>query len=485
MNTYIEKPNTIQLSELSDNKFALSPFNYRKVTAKNTNLKTAGSLLDDISKGFEPGDDNYIEFSDNYFIRIGELDDLGFTFGVSKFTKKIIPPKNKQVMASRKDIFYQTASNVGNVCIYMGDDDVYFNSHLRILSFKDDAYYIFAMLKSSFCKEQVEVLGSIKGVDNFKEEYLLDTDIPFPSTNNHHEPEKVKELISQIVQNIIDKEEKIKIKNKKIDDFIKKEIIENQKVKDFVYKFPSISEINKEKRLDTYVYGKKYQSFEYLVKNYNNGVFYLSVNNISPGKTPPDYYYTDKKQDNTYEWVTPKNISKRQLLYKTYLHTTKPSNTKKYSLIFTGIRYVGNGFFVESDSEPTYSNQNTLVIDYSDKLYEQVFLLSYLSSEIGEQLQLMRRVLGNVPILYREELVKIPIPKFTETKQKAITKIYYNPLPKNKDLTFENYLKNEKIRNNKIGVFQLSMEILKLREILEDLVDGIVKDESISINFEY
>ena len=71
MNTYIEKPNTIQLSELSDNKFALSPFNYRKVTAKNTNLKTAGSLLDDISKGFEPGDDNYIEFSDNYFIRIG------------------------------------------------------------------------------------------------------------------------------------------------------------------------------------------------------------------------------------------------------------------------------------------------------------------------------------------------------------------------------------------------------------------------------
>ncbi len=485
MKTYIGKPNTIHLSDFPKNEFALSPFNYRTVTSKNTNLKTVRSLLEAVSKGFEPGSDSYIGFSDNYFIRISELDDFGFTFDVSKDTKRIIPPDNSQAVASKKDILYQTASNVGNVCIYIGDKGTYFNSHLRKLAFKEDTCYIFAMLKSSFCKEQVDVLGSIKGVDNFREEYLLDTVIPFPSTKNHSEPEKVKELISLIVQNILDKEEQIKAKNNKIDELIEKELKGNQKDKKFKYKFPSISEIKQEGRFDTIPYGKKYKSLIHLVINYKNGIFYINEDNVAPGRTPPDYYFTDKKLKNTFEWVTPRNISKRQLLYKTYIHTENPPSTKKYSLIFSGIRYVGNCFFVESDSELIYCNQNTLIIDQSEKLYEQVFLLCYLSSEVGKQLQLMQRIVGIIPILYTDDFVKIPIPNFPKQKQQEITKKYYNPLPKNKDLNFENYLENEKARNNKIGIFQLNMEILNLREIMEDLVDRIINEEPIEFVLEY
>ena len=53
--------------------------------------------------------------------------------------------------------------------------------------------------------------------------------IPFPTTTNHLNPEKVEALVSLIVQNIIDKEEQIKIKNKQIDELIEKELRDNQK----------------------------------------------------------------------------------------------------------------------------------------------------------------------------------------------------------------------------------------------------------------
>ena len=41
------------------------------------------------------------------------------------------------------------------------------------------------------------------------------------------------------------------------------------------------------------------------------------------------------------------------------------------------------------------------------------------------------------------------------------------------------------MRNNKIGIFQLNMEILKLRAIMEYSVDKIVNGKGISIIFKY
>ena len=41
------------------------------------------------------------------------------------------------------------------------------------------------------------------------------------------------------------------------------------------------------------------------------------------------------------------------------------------------------------------------------------------------------------------------------------------------------------MRNNKIGIFQLNMEILKLRAIMEYSVDKIVNGNEISMIFEY
>jgi len=44
-------------------------------------------------------------------------------------------------------------------------------------------------------------------------------------------------------------------------------------------------------------------------------------------------------------------------------------------------------------------------------------------------------------------------------------------------------LEKEKARNEKLGIFQLNMEIFDLRETLENLVYKIVMEEKIKIEF--
>ena len=137
----------------------------------------------------------------------------------------------------------------------------------------DEVYpIIWDCCKSNFGKNQVDIAGSIKGVDNFREEYLLNTKIPFPTTSNHQEPEKIEKLVSIITQNIIDKEEK----NKKIDELIEKELRKNQKSENnFKYSYPKISEIKKESRLNTGIYEREFKEIDFLIRNYEGGFFKL------------------------------------------------------------------------------------------------------------------------------------------------------------------------------------------------------------------
>ena len=231
----------------------------------------------------------------------------------------------------------------------------FYNSHIRKLELKKDKYYIFAVLKSKFGKEQVDVTGSIKGVDNFREEYLLNTKISFPTTKNNPSPENIEKLVSVIVQNIIDKEEQIRAKNKLIDEKIEQELRENQKENSFSYAYPKINEIKEEERFDTGLFETEYKEYEFLLKNYGNGYYFLDPTKISPGVTPKDYHFSDSKRSIYFsDWVTPKNIGGRQLLFNAYIYTKTKSKVKKFSLVINGIRYVGNGIFVE-EGQTIYS----------------------------------------------------------------------------------------------------------------------------------
>lgn len=94
-----------------------------------------------------------------------------------------------------------------------------------------------------------------------------------------------------------------------------------------------------------------------------------------------------------------------------------------------------------------------------------------------------QRNFGIVPILYTDNLCKIPIPNFKKEIKQKITKEYYNHVNSNNNLTAENYLEKEIERNSIIGIHQLNSEIFKLKETLEDVIDKIIKEQTIEIEF--
>ena len=494
MASYILKPKSVRKSQILEKEFSLSGFAFRYVNHKNQNYQLLGDeqILAKNIKGFEPGSKGYIDFSENYFVRISEMDDLGFSFDVKKDTKKIRPVvnENKNRYIVKGDICYQTASNVGNVCFYNGKK-AFYNSHIRKLELKKDKYYIFAVLKSKFGKEQVDVTGSIKGVDNFREEYLLNTKISFPTTKNNPSPENIEKLVSVIVQNIIDKEEQIRAKNKLIDEKIEQELRENQKENSFSYVYPKINEIKEAGRLDTGLYERDFKETDFLIRNYEGGYFQIPFEKFKSGSTPKVRILNPMQKN--YKWVTPTHISDEGF-YEPVLSIimpTKKNISKDCILIINRTskgkqgEYVGISCFYDfSLYGKGQHNQGLYQVRDFNKV-ESLFLVSLLNSKT------LRKICGCVSIgskmkeMKASDFAGLKFPNFPESKQKEIAKVYYNRLDKNNDLTFEDYLEKEKVRNKEIGIFQLNMEIFRLREILEDLVHKIVMEEKIEITLDY
>ncbi len=477
----LPKASYIGLDDIKKNIFSLAAVSYGKQSIENDRIIKLKKLLMETIKGAEPGSDKYVKSSDYTFIRISDVNDYDYTFDLSDKVQNVAKQNSFFPEVVNGDVLYQTASNVGNVCIYIGEKPSYYNSHLIKLDFKRNREYIFAFLKSSIAKKQLKIAGSIKGIDNFRKEYLEELNIIFPSTDNNESPEKVITYVEELVKNLLDKEKCIKEKNNNIDNIIINEINSNNKCTRYVSKLPTIYEIMKEGRLDTSIYTDEYKEIIHKIDDYKKGVYFLGKENVFPGYTPKDHIYMDEKDDNNYLWITPKNLEKRRLLFKTYIGTKKKTRVIKNDIIFSGIRYLGNCIFIDSDEEKVYANQNTLIVRYSDDVIEQLFLLCYFSSSIGRNLKMLRRVMGTVPILYTDEFIKIPIANFDYKLKEDISKLYYNDVLKDCKYSLDNYLNKEKLRNQQLGIHQLNYEISVIKERLEEIMIQIANNEEVSI----
>lgn len=497
MSSFVQNPSSIRRSDLIREGNSFSVYQHKIVPCPNKNTKTVKQLLKRKINGFEPGSEEYVNFSDNYFVRISDMDDLNYTFSVKPGTQKIRPVQgnNSEKIIQNGDICYQTASNVGNVCIYTGSCDAFFNSHIINLEFNQDKYYIFGFLKSNFGKNQVEVAGSIKGVDNFRETLLLNTIIPFPTKKIHKNPSEVIKYFSLIVQNIIDKELVIKEKISQIYELIEDELNNNQKNNTFTYKYPKKSEIVRKKRLDSLRYKCESKEFNFKITNYEFGYSNLSslefevkrgqnlqISNI--GKS----IYSDHEENNFYRLILSSHISEDSTLKKwTYLGNKKKlKKINKEDIIFCsrGAQFGRVMIFPEEINAIT-NIDNMHIYNENASLNQKIFLTLFLSYLRNTRQIYQFGMVGNGSIsLTKYQLDTINFPNFPEEKQKEIAYIYYNPL-KHVKTNFTNYLNKERLRNKEIGIYQLNMEIIKLRQILDNLIWNIVNELEIIINLNY
>ena len=376
------------------------------------------------------------------------------------------------------------STGLGEVSMYFNLNpnvtDYFSGEGLRLrINHKYNKWYVFAVLKSKYFKEYLDIVTP--GGSTLRHSRLLTLEFELPYDKDNKEMEI--EYIGYLVQNLIHKEKILDEKVKEIDKIFEREINTNctsDLLSNKIY--PKISKIKGINRLDTGAYMGEYVKLENKVKSYSGGFYNIPMEKISPGKTPPDYKYTDKSLPNTYLWITPKNLNPKELIYETYINTKEKTKVIDYSIIISAIRYLGNGFFADK-GETIYCNQNTLILNYSDDKYEQMYLLAFLTSEIGKTLQMAWRVDGMVPILYREDLSKIPIPKVSDSVKSKICSLYYNEFTLKEKINESNYLTIAKKRNENLGIYQLNKEILQLRKDINSLVDFMVSDISIECNY--
>lgn len=481
MKSYIHKPLTIKKSELFSKNKIFAPSRHKQLIIKNSSVETLSSLVELGTTSLN------IEKNKGYYqyIEIGDINTT--TGGISYKTVKSIDISSASVSKIQKDdiLISTVRTYLGGIGIVTSTDKnlVATKALIVLRKMKKDIskYYLFGILRSKFFIDQVSMILNASMYPRMEKEYFDRLIIPFPTQKHNDSPKDVEKLVSLITQNIIDKEEQIKLKNQSIDNEIEKELKANQKSTALQYSYPKLSELKKENRLDTTIYTPKYKVYENLILNYTNGYFFLDEKLVSPGVTPKDYFFSDIKKSKKFkDWITPKNIEQRQLSSRTFIYTKTSTKIKKYSLVLNGIRYVGNGVFIENEKE-FFTNQNMLIINQFKEQIKQLFLFCFLTSNIGKSMQISRRNFGIVPILYTENLCKIPIPNFEEKKQKEIAKSYYNKVDGLTNISLDNYLTEHKKRNQKLGIFQLNMEIFELKEKLENLVDKIVMDEKIDI----
>lgn len=376
------------------------------------------------------------------------------------------------------------SSGLGEASIYFkidsGTVDYFSGEVLRLrVNSEYNKWYVLAVLKSRYFKDYLDIVTP--GGSTLRHSKLLALDFKLPYDKDTRGEDI--EYIGHLIQNLIHKEMTLDKKVKEIDDIFDSEI--NTQCSDNMkheIEYPRISKIKKVNRLDTGAYIGEYVILEDKIKKYSGGYYNIPIESISPGKTPSDYKYTSEKLGNTFLWITPKNLNPKELIYKTYINTKESTKVVDYSIIISAIRYLGNGYFVDK-GEIVYCNQNTLVVNYNQEKEEQIYLLAFLTSRVGRVLQMALRVDGMVPILYRDDLSKIPIPKIGDNTKEKICNLYYNKCNDEINVEKLNYLEVAKERNDKLGIYQLNEEILELREKIDKLIDSMIRDVKIDCNY--
>ncbi|HBD95743.1 MAG: hypothetical protein A2015_12880 [Spirochaetes bacterium GWF1_31_7] len=490
MRSYIIKPKSVKKSEIIKNDYIFSASRHNNIQI-NSNFDYLVNLIKISKKSVS------LTNQKKYFNYV-EIGSINTTTGYIEPTlKKSIDISTDSVFQLEKDdiLISTVRTYLGGIGIINQKDQYLVASKalivLRELKKDINKYYLFGILRTGFFIEQTNLILNASMYPRMDKDSFDKLKIPFPTNTNHQNPEKVENHISNIVQNIIDKEEQIKLKNKQIDELIEKELKEKQKAGSFSYRYPKISEIREETRLDTGLYERNFKEIDFLIRNYEGGIFQIPLDKFKSGSTPKVRVFDP--QNKKYKWVTPTLItdqgnyqpsatinmdSKNNLSKDCILIINRTSKGKKGEYVGITCFYEVNSFGLGQHNQGLYQ-----IKDYSK--FEKLFIICLLNSK------LYRKLCGCISIGSKMKEMKsldfafLKFPNFPDSKQKEIVNLYYKSLEKNKNLNIENYLEIEKIRNRKLGIFQLNLEIFSLQEQLETLVHKIVSEEYIEIDFAY
>jgi len=493
---YVDVPKQINIKEIIANKSSFSPVLYKKVILKNKNYrKVKDFLTGNLVKGQEVGSNSYISKSYKFFIRNKSLQPESFlpTF-VSDSVVPILPSAFINLNLKEDDIIISKDSNIGETIILDKDYPKHMLSGgLYKMPVRENKYYLLAFLKHDFFKTQLNFLASRGATIRHAKTLFLDCLIPLPNQSNADEVIRYVEILTQ---SIINKEKGIHRKNDLIYSLIEKELLENQKPNNFKYELPNIKEMGKDLRIDAGFYCEECKKQQFIISNYKNGAgtIYDWDFSISRGQNLQvscigDSIYSEAPVENFYVLVRPTNLSDFGTVTKyEYLgNPNKLSTIQEGDIIFSGEGSIGKCMMFANPKQRMITNIHGIILNKKDhnkiesafvscflRYLREIGVLDYIS--VGGQG-------GSLSMKYWKD---IKIPFFPELKQQEIARLYYNPVSYNTDkLNLYNFLTEGKKIIDESGILQLDEQIKIIREHLNFIVDQIINDEEVKVDFNF
>ncbi len=457
---FIKNKCKIRINDIKNNSSILAPLRYKEVIL-NSNFDSLTNLFDISNESIN------IKNTKKYYnyVEIGSINNL---------TGTVNPEVKREIDISTTSLFRLRADDiiVSTVRTYLGGIGKITNETENLVSSKAlivlrnlkknrNLDYIFGIMKSKFFNEQVSLILNSSLYPRMDKSALNTIKIPFPTVKNNDNPSMVENLVSSIVQDILDKEKNIKIKNLQIDKIIEQELINNQLKNNQHYSYPKKSTIFNIKRLDTSLYQKNFIDNYSLLENYKHGF-----------KRVRNYKYK------IYSGATPIFVEKNIKQLPIFIRPTEMNYNRTYDK-FINV-YVKNKVKVHSNEGiivprkgGTYALYKPegldVIINDSLKFLEVdqdiVFISALLTGKNIQKYLSSVKSKANGGGLVEENIIDIPIPLFPKEVKEQIEVLYFNDDEKNE---------------NK-GIYQLNKEIFEQKEYLESIIYKILMEEKIDL----
>lgn len=477
--SFVVHPDSIRRSTIISDRVSLSPSDYR-VIKKPVSTRRLSSLVKSRKTGREVGGGAYMPRSTYRFLKTANIEEsLILDETKVEFCKPragAIKPQNGTILVAKDG----GGQGLGACCVYEGKRGVtdYISAGVLCLEFgsEQDRNYVLGILKSLHFREYID--GVTPGGSTIRHSKLLTLDYELPWSQNAAK----RQAVADIVANLIDKERLIAAKNTQIDTLITNELTSGLSSGATKLSMPLRSELLSTTRLDAGMYADLVRDTDCRIVNYVGGFYHIPDHfKASRGQNLQvssigESYYSNTPRKGFYRLFTTVEMTNMRTIkgFRWLGNKRKLSTLPKNCVMLAAKGTVGRSVFFD-EFPNTITNIDQWVITAKDKsqpVYRTVFLslfLSYLRNT-GYLDKIKDKCNGGG--LTKNAVGKwIKIPSFPDKAQEEVASYYYNNVPPLKD---DATLAEQKARNADLGIFQLNMEILALRDHLSDTVREIV-----------
>ena len=479
-------PQTISFKDLVSNETSsMSPSDYPTIKV-NGDFEYLSKFISSIAYGKEVGGFNYMENSKVKFIRTKCLQASSFLLNMDEAIG-ISPLVFRNFNLVEGDILIVKDSNIGEVC-YLDEDlpNYAISGGVVKINLNDelDNFYILGIMKSSFFKEQIDLMTPKGATIRHSKDSFKWAKIPIAKTQH------TIARISLLTKALIRKERELRNKFEQINKLISYELKNNQKGNKFNYNMLSYKELISKNRFDIGLYSKDTQETEHLIKNYkkgsdtivNQGFYSIRGQNLQISQIGKSIS-SDIYKSNFYQLFLPTHISKYGTIKKTlFLGNFRELLLVNNEDIIFGAEGFGKGrsFIPLNEKGKFITNiHGTMLRHNNAPVYKKIFIKCMLDWFRERGIIDAYAVGGNGGSFSTKYWDILHFPLFDEDKQKEISKLYYNQndayLDYIDNFDIETFEKIDLDVTIQSGILDLDLQIKTIKEKVDQEIKNMIK----------